>query len=672
MAKNHDPAQALNDALNRIAAHPDSGDPTLLRDLVRALRPRHYRHSHEARQRLESLIALLEAAPEQRQGLRRHLLWLLTEKRQTRLLTETGILGNEGFISALWSRLSQRLLPEAVDDDSLHDHLAAALEQESDYIWLSAIPDDLWQRLLSTLDFTAEADEARYRQRHDGLLHALEVLSLRIAGTALEPEFVRNHPDIEYFESAFITQGQHVRAFIEAHQQARQNGCPPEDDEKHILVLLDQCESILDRIRRQARKQGTSIGLTWHMARLRQQIDRLKQLLALLSPQRDADDIGPELNLLRDITRALCRRHALSEVYTATTDLLARQVTDHAAHTGEHYRVSDRSGWWRMLRAALGAGVIVGFMAMIKLLIGGLHMPPLPEAFLFSLNYAAGFVLVHLLGFTIATKQPAMTAQAIAAAVPEKRSERELDALQETILQTLRGQFAAILGNVVMALPVACLIVLGLHYAFGIQGLPSAEKSAHLLHELNPLTSLALLHAGIAGVFLFLTGLISGYFDNKAVYRRIPERLRQHPGLRRCFGKRATQRLGDYAEHNLGAIVGNTALGFMLGSAGAIGAILGLPIDIRHVTFASANLGLVLGGDLTLAWPVLLVSMAGILLIGLVNLAVSFALALVVARKSRGLRFLPTRLLLGRLWAYARRHPLALFFPPGTRHETET
>ena len=35
------------------------------------------------------------------------------------------------------------------------------------------------------------------------------------------------------------------------------------------------------------------------------------------------------------------------------------------------------------------------------------------------MNYALGFVLIYLLHFTIATKQPAMTAQTIAGAVSE-------------------------------------------------------------------------------------------------------------------------------------------------------------------------------------------------------------------------------------------------------------
>lgn len=84
--------------------------------------------------------------------------------------------------------------------------------------------------------------------------------------------------------------------------------------------------------------------------------------------------------------------------------------------------------------------------------------------------------------------------------------------------------------------------------------------------------------------------------------------------------------------------MGNLLFGLMLGGAGFIGFIFGLPIDIRHVAFASANLGYALGAldfgldAANLAWVVL-----GVTLIALTNLLVSFVLALWVALRARNL-----------------------------------
>lgn len=228
----------------------------------------------------------------------------------------------------------------------------------------------------------------------------------------------------------------------------------------------------------------------------------------------------------------------------------------------------------------------------------------------------------------------------------------------------MRTQFVAILGNVLLAIPTAGLIAWGWQAAFG-QPVVNADKARHLLHDLDPLGSLALFHAAIAGVYLFLSGLIAGYYDNKAIYRRIPERLAEHRLLGHLIGKRLAWKLGHYVEHNLGALAGNFYFGLFLGLTGTIGIILGLPLDIRHITFSAANLAF---GSVALDFQIpgreLLYYACGVALIGMTNLAVSFTLALWVALRSRKLgggQILPLFfLLLNRFFS----NPLQFFFPP--------
>jgi hypothetical protein len=56
-------------------------------------------------------------------------------------------------------------------------------------------------------------------------------------------------------------------------------------------------------------------------------------------------------------------------------------------------------------------------------------------------------------------------------------------------------------------------------------------------------------------------------------------------------GPQRAARVGAYVEEHLGGLMGNFLFGCMLGTAGIVGIILGLPIDIRHVAFSSANRG---------------------------------------------------------------------------------
>lgn len=87
--------------------------------------------------------------------------------------------------------------------------------------------------------------------------------------------------------------------------------------------------------------------------------------------------------------------------------------------------------------------------------------------------------------------------------------------------------------------------------------------------------------------------------------------------------------------------MGNFLFGVFLGSTATIGFIFGLPIDIRHIAFASANFahGLInMPADLVTI-NLVLISLLGVALIGLVNLLVSFSLALIVALRSKEVQF---------------------------------
>jgi site-specific recombinase len=324
-----------------------------------------------------------------------------------------------------------------------------------------------------------------------------------------------------------------------------------------------------------------------------------------------------------------------------------------------------------MFLSSAGAGLIIGFMAMLKILTSYLRAAPLAEAFLYSLNYSLGFMLIHILHFTIATKQPAMTASRIAAGLQSKDGRHiDLDSMAELIVKVVRTQFVAVLGNLATAIPMAYLVAVAYAALMG-HHLVSPDKARHLLHDIDPLASLALLQAMIAGVCLFLAGLISGYYDNKAVYTRMAQRVLQLRGLGRLLGPARQHRLAHYVEDNLGGLMGNFYFGLMLGTLGTLGELLGLPIDIRHITFSAANFAISFAGlDNQMSWQLALTSIAGILSIGSMNLLVSFSLALWVALRSRQVRFKHGLLLLAMLARRFWSGPLDFFIAPKSIAQT--
>ncbi|MEP7157062.1 MAG: hypothetical protein ABI905_14885, partial [Betaproteobacteria bacterium] len=270
----------------------------------------------------------------------------------------------------------------------------------------------------------------------------------------------------------------------------------------------------------------------------------------------------------------------------------------------------------------------------------------------------------HVLHFTLATKQPAMTASTIAGVISEIRGRmRDVEKLATLVMDLVRSQIAAILGNVLIAIPTAIAIGMVVAKVTG-QPLVNAEKAHHMMHELLPFESLALVHAAIAGVCLFLAGLISGYYDNLAAYERIRERIEHTRWLQKLLGEVRLKRFASYMDDNLGALAGNFSLGLMLAMVGTIGFLTGLPIDVRHVTLSSATFGLALVSldfdvDLITAGKV----MMGIGMVGFVNLSVSFALAMWVALRSRGVGFAQTGILIAILFRRLRTDWKQFFWP---------
>jgi site-specific recombinase len=190
-------------------------------------------------------------------------------------------------------------------------------------------------------------------------------------------------------------------------------------------------------------------------------------------------------------------------------------------------------------------------------------------------------------------------------------------------------------------------------------------KAEHLIADSHPWQSLALLHAAIAGVWLFVSGLVSGYYDNKALYTRMGLRVEQLRWLRRLLGTERRAHFARYVEDNLGGLMGNFVFGVLMGTTATIGFLLGLPLDVRHVTFSSANFAIgFVGLGQRLDPDTIAITFLGIALIGMVNLLVSFGLALWVALRARKVRFHHGLKLLQALGRRLRAAPLDFFIGP--------
>jgi site-specific recombinase len=195
------------------------------------------------------------------------------------------------------------------------------------------------------------------------------------------------------------------------------------------------------------------------------------------------------------------------------------------------------------------------------------------------------------------------------------------------------------------------------------------EEAQYVKHSLTLLGPTALF-AAFTGVLLFISSLIAGWTENWFVFHRLDSAIAWNPHFVAHLGSARAQRWSLWCRKNVSGLAANLSLGMMLGLVPALLGFLGLPFDVRHVTLAAGQLAAALGAELpqlgwlALADPQLWWCVAGIAAIGALNLSVSFALAFMVALRSRGIKLGDRSRIYRAIWQRVRQEPLSFLRPP--------
>lgn len=660
----------LQTLLDRLAA-PDTSAVKSMVLIVDWLRPSAREPASAASERITGLAAVLESRPALHAELSARLRSWLEEARFFHLFTSLGLYSRRGFLREVAERLYERFNPAPVDMGSVRDVFFLVFHHKSDMDWVEEVPDDMWLGLFLLLwQFTPE-DGLRLRDRVAlEILNAIELLSIWIAAEGLEPTLIRLDPRMVERDSALVALQRELAVYAQGYPAYLRDEGEDSPDDAHARVLLEQCAEEVARLSRRTVSQGASVAITHLLERLSQTLDRIEHLLDVISPSDPKARAQRSVELFRQLVQAVAARNSVRALWQQNSRMLARSVTENSSGHGEHYIAGNRRDYFRMLGSAAGGGVIIALMALIKLKVLELGLTPALQTALVALNYGLGFVLIHILHGTVATKQPAMTAASIAEKVEQgEKGRANARKLAELLVKVGRTQFVAVLGNVALAVTVAALLGWGYRAWSGLELIDQARYE-YIRTGLHPWLSPALLYAGIAGVWLFCSGLIAGFFDNRAAYLNLAERLRGHPLLRRILPQRVRERVAVYIYDNYGALMSNFLFGLLLGYTGYVGYLLGLPIDIRHVAFASAEVGYAAAYGMPGMVEVMRL-LCFALMIGGVNLAVSFGLALSVALRARGTRIARPGKLLKAYFQVLRERPAGLLYPPATSADAE-
>ncbi|MGA3247395.1 MAG: hypothetical protein ABSD12_04350, partial [Paraburkholderia sp.] len=368
--------------------------------------------------RLRYLLHVLDRNPGWKANVAGILRALLRESDGISLLCDAGMPVHSAFFGALFERLESSLIPPAPNRRDLSAIFTLMFTAAQDAEWIAALPTDLLTRIRDL--FTYELDTGNPREGVPfslDLLAALHNLTCQISSTGLS-QTVRSRlggADVRVaMEKQPFYRLTRAMLAVEAVHQAEEEGAEPGKllhEVNYLRVLLDECRIATDNVFSHLYRNGVSVDIVFQVERMRMRIKRAEHLL---DSWMASDDLHASSRLVAELVSANHASQSVAHLMRSNFSLLARKVVEYSADTGEHYIARDRAEYLKMLRMAAGGGLVTVVTVCLKFAITGAHLQSMVEGLLAGINYAASFLLMHFLHFSLATKQPAMTAPTIA------------------------------------------------------------------------------------------------------------------------------------------------------------------------------------------------------------------------------------------------------------------
>ena len=614
------------------------------------------------RTNFEVFLAYLKNNEEIKNNFRDYLFILFSNKSFTKALTDANILSENAFFPELKKRISYKFLPPVEDENTISYIISKVLfNPKSDSNYIKNINPEDGSEFFKLMEIEKISTLPKVKKE---LLISANILALRSVGNALEAGIAKMVPEYKNFDNPFVALQSELDSLIGRFKEDENLQINSKDvDYKQIKIYLQQCLDFVDKAFKNACKFGISSKINQSLLKIRQQLRRIQDIIPILVVDNEEDVLTNSKNLVSNTLKYNSHRNNVRELIDDSTRLISHLITSHTAETGTHYIATSSKEYLKMFWKASGGGIIVGFLCIFKMMMSYSHGSEFSHAVLYSLNYAFGFIIIYLLGFTLATKQPAMTAATMAKVLSdESSSDKNYKEFANLVAKLSRTQFIAFVGNVLWSFPVALAIIYGMDWF--LEKNFAVAKADKLLKDLNPIESKAILHACIAGFFLFISGIISGNISNSSIFNQVPERISQSPFLNQVIGAKNSKKLSDFYTKHWAGIISNFWFGIFLGVIAPLGVFLGLDLDIRHITFSAGNFALALyGKGFDIDTYTFVISLVTIFLIGAFNFIVSFGLSMLLAFRSRKVNFGELTIIYKSILKYFIKNPLRFFIP---------
>jgi site-specific recombinase len=575
---------------------------------------------------LIQLLDVLESDAELHSRVQQSLGKLLEELDCLHLFAEAGLPSVHPFTTEIVRRIVGRVLPSARSDSDAARLLIDLYARDKDVRRFAAHPPDVFRRMVAA--FTPADDPDFWERQLRDLHEAMRLLAARISGLGLAPEMRERSNTASIARSPFYELVHRTEELVAATGKPQSAACL-EGWKQNVARCRQEMEAVYTHME----TAGISVELVFDLKTLHLCLMRMEQIAAVLTSAEEDARLAAVHGLLAKLGEGNLDDKRISSLLGENLNLLARKVVDRTGDTGEHYIANSRAEYAWMWRAALGGGLLTVLTAAIKMRIHDAHLPLFGEGFLAGTNYAISFILLQVFGLVLATKQPATTAATFARIIREIPGKERSAKLADFVAHITSTQLAAALGNV-FAVSVGAIAFERLWRVAFHSSYLARESATHVYETLHPFDSGTAFYAIVTGVILWLAALGGSWIENATVYYRLADAIAQHPfGLR--LSEAGTRKFAYLVRHNVGGWATSIVLGYLLGFTPVVGAFFGVPLDVRHVTLSTGTLALAAarsGSSLTDIW--FLYAVEGIGLVFVLNLTVSFMIALYVALRA--------------------------------------
>lgn len=562
--------------------------------------------------RIRYILLILSKNKEDEENFIHNVRLLVLQLASSEQLSQAGRHKSNSFIHELAYRLQEKILPTSSFSEDLTSLIFLNFSRSEEAEYIQSIDHETIDTLFNL--FKNETDLNLFLKLN--VLEASFILSHDIFGNSmiLLEELGQNHFKVHELKE-FQLEG-----LLRKHQEHNIFDIPLKANE-----LFDQIEIHLDSLNQLMKKQGVKIDLVYLFHVQRRKMKRLKIFLSYLTKKSSAAETFN--SFLSDIIIETQHQNSLRSFFSENLNLMTHRIVQANSYIGEHYVTHNWIEFKRMFASALGGGAVTAYTVIIKQLISKLQLTGFIKGLIDSLNYSGSFLLIQALGYTLATKQPSMTAPYIAAAL-EKNSKEEI---KKSISALLRTQFIAVLGNLTLVFPIC--------YVFSLLCLKTdlsylTNDDAKYILNSTKILGPAPFFAIFTGFLLFLSSLFAGWFENWVHVNKIESRLLYNEKFKKYFGLPFTRFFAELISKKSNPLAANISLGFLLGLLPQFLKFFNLPIEVRHITlstgaFATA-LPLILENTLASTGEIINAT-SGLLAIGLLNISISFLLAFSLA-----------------------------------------